>query len=256
MTHGMTLQSITLRASLFVAASLWGLSPAFASDAPHWSYAGPAGPGHWAELSPAFEACARGHAQSPVDIRKAVTATLPTLRWDYGTADPSIVNNGHTVQVDLPPGQHLAIGDRRYDLVQFHFHTPSENAMQGRRAPMEVHFVHRDEQGRLAVVAVLLRAGKHNEAFAPVFAHLPRGGERVTVEGLHLDLAALLPRNFGYFRFQGSLTTPPCSEGVDWIVLKEPMTLGADQIRAFRRLFRANARPLQPIDGRTVEASA
>ena len=252
------MKSSILRTSLALAASLCASTFAGAAgDPPHWAYTGKhADPSHWAALSPDFEACAKGHAQSPVDIRSTVKAELPALRFDYTQADPVIVNNGHTVQVNLPPGQRLMIGDLSFELVQFHFHTPSEEEIHGRRAPMEVHFVHRDAEGKLAVVSVLLQSGKPSEAYAPVFQHLPRPGEKITVEGLHLDLAKLLPATAGYYRFQGSLTTPPCSEGVQWIVLKQPVTLGADQIRAFQRLFKANARPVQPLNGRVVEESA
>ena len=251
------MKSSTFRAGLALAASLCASSGAMpATSPPHWAYTGRhADPGHWASLSPEFEACAKGRAQSPVDIRSTVRAALPALRFGYTQADPVIVNNGHTVQVNLPPGQELVIGERSFELVQFHFHTPSEEEVHGRRAPMEAHFVHRDAEGKLAVVSVLLQSGQPSKAYAPVFDHLPRPGEKITVEGLHLDLARLLPAGTGYYRFQGSLTTPPCSEGVHWIVLKQPVPLGADQIRAFRRLFRSNARPVQPLNGRVVEES-
>lgn len=252
------MKSNTFRASLALAASLCAASFANAGDpSPHWGYSGKhADPAHWAELSPEFEACSKGHAQSPIDIRSTVKAPLPALQFSYTEAAPVLVNNGHTVQVNLPPGQRLMIGDRSLELVQFHFHTPSEEEIHGRRAPMEAHFVHRDAEGRLAVVSVLLQSGRPNKAYAPVFDHLPKPGEKITVEGLHLDLARLLPAGRGYYRFPGSLTTPPCSEGVQWIVLKQPVQLGASQIRAFQRLFKANARPVQPLNGRVVEESA
>ena len=253
------MKSSTFRASLALAASLCASSFAHAAtgEPPHWTYTGRhADPGHWAALSPEFEACAKGRAQSPVDIRSTVKADLPALQFEYTPADPVLLNNGHTVQVNLPPGQQLVVGDRRYELVQFHFHTPSEEEIHGHRAPMEAHFVHRDAEGRLAVVSVLLKSGPPNKAYAPVFDHLPRPGERISVDGLRLDLARLLPGHTGYYRFQGSLTTPPCSEGVQWIVLKQPVRLGAAQIRAFRKLFNTNARPVQPLNGRVVEESA
>ncbi|SFM72159.1 carbonic anhydrase [Variovorax sp. OV329] len=251
------MKSNILRPGLVLAASLCAGSFAHAAaQASHWAYTGKhADPSHWAALSPEFESCAKGHAQSPVDIRATVKADLPALRFDYTQADPVILNNGHTVQVNLPPGQRLTIGDRSFELLQFHFHTPSEEEIHGKRAPMEVHFVHKDVEGKLAVVSVLLQAGKASKAYAPVFDHLPRPGEKITVDGLHLDLARLLPAATGYYRFQGSLTTPPCSEGVQWIVLKQPLALGAGQIRAFHTLFKANARPVQPLNGRVVEES-
>lgn len=127
--------------------------------------------------------------------------------------------------------------------------------MSGKHAAMVAHFVHRNAAGELGVVGVLIEPGKENGAFAPVFDHLPRAGEKITVDDLKLDLAALLPSNKGYYAFDGSLTTPPCSEGVNWMVLKEPVRLGATQIKSFRRLFNANARAVQPTNGRVIKES-
>lgn len=226
------------------------------SHAPHWTYRGSHGdPAHWAELSSDFEACGRGRQQSPIDIRTTVKAQLPALQFHYASAEPTLVNNGHTVQINLPKGSTLKLGDEVYELVQFHFHTPSEEAVAGKHAAMVVHFVHRNARNELAVVGVLLQPGKTHSGFAPVFEHLPRPGESIHVEGLSLDLATLLPGKLGYYAYDGSLTTPPCSEGVHWMVLKEPVKLGDQQIKAFRRMFSANARPIQPLNGREVRES-
>lgn len=225
-------------------------------QAPHWAYTGHHGaPERWAALDPAFETCAKGLKQSPIDIGKTVKTDLPKLDFAYGSVAPVIVNNGHTVQVNLPAGQSLKIGDQGYELLQFHFHTPSEETIAGRHTAMVAHFVHRNAAGELSVVGVLLEQGKKNAAFDPIFSHLPRPNESITVEGLKLDLAALLPSDKGYYAYEGSLTTPPCSQGVRWMVLKTPVRLGADQIKAFRRLFSANARPVQPLNGRIVQES-
>lgn len=222
----------------------------------HWQYHGKHHPAHWAELDPAFEACARGNTQSPIDIRATEKVALPALEFAYGNARPSIVNNGHTVQVNLPSGQKLTVGEQSYELLQFHFHTPSEEAINGKRKPLVAHFVHKNAAGQLGVVAVLFDLGASNAAFAPVFEHLPsKAGETITVEDLTLDLAALLPADKGYYSFAGSLTTPPCSEGVNWMVLKTPVRLSAAQIKAFRRIFNGNARPIQPLNGRPVRES-
>ncbi len=168
---------------------------------------------------------------------------------------PTIWNNGHTVQVNLPAGNTLEVGDQRYELLQFHFHTPSEEHIRGQSSPMVAHFVHKNAAGELGVVAVLIRAGRPNPALEPLFRHLPRAGERIIVDDLSLDLAGVLPKSLGYYDFSGSLTTPPCSEGVHWMVLKEPVTLSARQIDAFRKLVGRNARPVQPLNARLVQES-
>jgi len=193
----------------------------------HWNYErGHEGPAHWAELEPAFEACGKGQLQSPIDIRQAVKAALPALQFAYNPVSPNLTNNGHTIQVNVPAGQTLTVGDQTYELLQFHFHTPSEEAVNGKRAAMVAHFVHKNAAGQLGVIGVL-----------------------------QLNLGALLPANKAYYHYAGSLTTPPCSEGVNWMVLKEPVRLGEEQIKAFRRIFNANARPIQPGHGRVIQES-
>lgn len=222
----------------------------------HWNYErGHEGPAHWADIEPTFETCGKGQLQSPIDIRHAVKAALPALQFNYSPVNLNLTNNGHTVQVVVPPGQTLTVGDQSYELLQFHFHTPSEEAVQGRRTAMVAHFVHKNAAGQLGVIGVLIQPGKTNAAYAPVFAHLPRQGEHITVDELQLNLGALLPANKAYYKYAGSLTTPPCSEGVNWMVLKNPIQLGAEQIKAFRRIFNANARPIQPGHGRVIQES-
>lgn len=222
---------------------------------PHWEYKGKHGAAHWGELEAGFEACARGAAQSPIDIRKTVKEALPALEFQYAAGAPTLVNNGHTVQVNMPAGSKLVVDGKPMELLQFHFHTPSEEAIGGKRAAMVAHFVHKSAEGGLGVVAVLIQPGKTNTAWAPIFAHLPRVGEQVTVDGLSLDASTLLPASKGYYSFDGSLTTPPCSEGVKWMVLKEPVKLSAAQIKSFRQMYSANARPLQQLHGRVVKES-
>lgn len=250
MKHSKWIRKVGLVSVALCAASAFALD-----EHAHWAYKGHGSPHHWGELDPAFETCARGGAQSPIDIRHAVKADLPALRFQYAAGAPVLVNNGHTVQVNVPAGSTLTVGDQTLELVQFHFHTPSEEAVAGKHAAMVAHFVHKDADGKLGVVAVLLQPGKANAAWAPVFAHLPRTGEQVQVEGLLLNLSALLPAAKGYYSFEGSLTTPPCSEGVKWMVLKEPVKVSPQQIKAFRQLYNANARPLQPLNGRVVKES-
>jgi carbonic anhydrase len=235
-----------------------GSATSFAATAQagHWSYSGPHGAAHWAELDPAYEACGKGQEQSPIDIRNARVEALPDLQFSYGKVSPSIVNNGHTVQVNVPEGQFLQVGDHRYQLVQFHFHTPSEERVEGKASAMVGHLVHRDAQGKLAVVAVLIQPGKANAAFESILSHLPaRAGETLTVEGLQVDLAALLPASRRYYDFEGSLTTPPCSEGVHWMVLADPVTVSAKAVESFRKIYAANARPIQSLHKRVVRVS-
>ncbi len=218
----------------------------------HWSY------GHhsrWAELSPAFEACGKGQRQSPVDIRGAIKADLPPLQVAYVPANVTWVNNGHTVQVNVPDGSTLKIGEREFKLLQFHFHSPAEEAIGGQRYPMVAHFVHKDADNRLGVIGLQFRYGQANPAWGAVLAHLPRAGEHLTVPSLKIDLPALLPADRGYYSFDGSLTTPPCSEGVSWMVLKTPVSLSSQQMAAFRKLYNGNARPLQPLNGRDIRES-
>ncbi|OWQ47665.1 carbonate dehydratase [Roseateles noduli] len=226
-----------------------------AAAAAHWEYTGDKGATHWSEIDPSFAECAAGHQQSPINIVKPVKAALPALDFHYGSAAPTIWNNGHTVQVNLPAGNTLDVGGQSYELLQFHFHTPSEEHINGKSLPMVAHFVHKNAAGELGVVAVLIRAGRSNAAWGSVFQHLPRVGEKITVDELSLDLASLLPKSLGYYDFAGSLTTPPCSEGVHWMVLKEPVTLSARQIDAFRKLVGRNARPVQPLNARLVQES-
>ncbi|MDR7271411.1 carbonic anhydrase [Pelomonas saccharophila] len=226
--------------------------------APHWEYSGKAGPAQWGKIAPEFGTCATGHAQTPIDVKGATPADLPALQFSYGSMPLNLVNNGHTVQVNASGENKLNVGGREFKLLQFHFHTPSEEAINGKRFAMVAHFVHKDADGKLGVVGLLLKPGKPNAAFKAVFDNLPtqpNADAPATPAGLSLDLAALLPAKLSYYSFDGSLTTPPCSEGVSWMVLREPVELSPAQIKQFRRIFAHNARPLQPLGDRKVLAS-
>lgn len=224
----------------------------------HWSYHGKDGPRHWGELSHEFAQCSSGHQQSPIDIRDAPPAELPALQVHYGSVPLRAVNNGHTIQVDVPAGSGLTVGPESYDLKQFHFHAPSEEAVDGKRHALVMHLVHADAHGRLAVVALLFDVGSEgNSALASLFDNLPqRSGSEIVRDGESIRLGELLPSKPGYFEYAGSLTTPPCTEGVEWFVLQQPVTLSAEQLSAFRRVYADNARPLQPVGGRPVRRSA
>ncbi|WP_149193113.1 carbonic anhydrase [Luteimonas suaedae] len=218
----------------------------------HWGYEGGHGPAHWAEIDAGFEDCAIGRMQSPIDIHGAREADLPGIDFEYRAGPAEVVNNGHTIQVNVPESGGIEIGDARYPLVQFHFHTPSEEKIDGKAYPMEAHFVHKDAEGHLAVVAVMLKEGRSNEALADLFDALPSAEGEKRMLAKALDPEDLLPEEHGYYAYAGSLTTPPCSEGVRWQVLKQPVELSKGQIAAFRRLFPMNARPVQALNGREV----
>jgi carbonic anhydrase len=226
---------------------------ALASGGAHWGYAGEAGPEHWGALDSAFTLCATGRQQSPIDISAAIPSDQPPLGIDYRGTASDMLNNGHTVQVNFPAGSTLNLAGQVFVLKQVHFHTPSETHLRGREFPFEAHFVHADAQGALAVIAVLFEDGAENAALAQLWTEMP-----VAVGELHALRAAfspadLLPGDRDDYRFIGSLTTPPCSEGVRWQVLKQPLTLSRAQIQRFAALVHGrNDRPIQPLHARQV----
>jgi carbonic anhydrase len=220
--------------------------------AAHWSYAGNTGPEHWGELQPDFKVCQLGLEQTPIDLNANTRGDAGAAVLDYKPQPLRIVNNGHTIQVNADPGSSCTIGGTRYELAQFHFHHPSEHLLAGRPFDMECHFVHRSGNGALAVVGVFIKAGARNPALAPVFEAMPAAaGPEVRAQAT-IDPAAMLPREGGYFRYMGSLTTPPCSEGLTWTVFKQPVEASSDQIRQFAALFPNNARPVQRTNRRFV----
>jgi len=221
----------------------------------HWSYGKHGGPSEWGELDQAFASCQVGKVQSPIDIRAAKAADLPPIKFDYKPAPLKLIDNGHTIQVNYPPGSSIDVGGTRYELVQFHFHKPSEEKIDGKAHAMVAHLVHKGGDGALAVVAVLLDKGQDNPVLRAIWSNLPKEKEKEVAASATIDAAALLPADKGYYTFPGSLTTPPCSEGVRWFVLKTPMTLAASELTAFAKLYPMNARPTQPLNGRAVEAT-
>jgi carbonic anhydrase len=231
-------------------------SAALAEEA-HWNYGkGHGGPPEWSQLNPEFAVCKLGKFQSPIDIKGATKGDLPAIQFGYVAGQPKVVNNGHTIQVNVPAGSSITVGDHTYELLQFHFHSPAEEAVDGKRPPLVAHFVHKDAAGKLAVVAVHFEVGAENAALASVFAHLPaKAGTEAAPGGAPLDFAAALPAAHGYYEFEGSLTTPPCSEGVRWFVLQKHSTVSSGQLAAFKKLYPDNARPLQPVNGRPIHVS-
>jgi carbonic anhydrase len=235
-------------------------------DATHWDYQGERGPRFWGKLDPDFSLCEKGHNQSPIDIAKTSPATLPKLQADFSPAKLQIVhhehiadeiNNGHTIQVNYSEGDTLAIGDTSYELIQFHFHAPSEHTVKGKHYPMEIHFVHKSPSGNLAVVGVFVEKGAHNAAFDPIWANLPKQQGVVShYEHVQVNVDDLLPHSTKSYRYDGSLTTPPCSEGVKWVVMQSPIQLSAAQIKQFTSLIKANNRPVQPLHHRVTVTDA
>jgi carbonic anhydrase len=224
------------------------------AEAIHWSYEGEGGPENWGELDKANLACADGTQQSPIDIANAKVADLPDLKFAWTASDGSVVNNGHTIQVDVKAGGTLTIGATTYTLAQFHFHGPSEHTIGGKNYPLEVHFVHKDASGKLAVVGVLVGEGAENKAFAPIIDKLPSKENTPAELGTSLALTSMLPGVKATYRYAGSLTTPPCSEGVAWNVMAQPMTMSKAQIDAITSHFHeANNRPTQKLNGRELD---
>lgn len=246
-----------LAAAVFASASGLAGAEERSHSAPHWSYEGQAGPTYWPRLSPEYSACGIGKLQSPIDIPSGAArdSRLDSIEFDYETTPLRVIDNGHSVQVNFGPGSEMRIGALRYDLKQLHFHMPSEERIDGKRYPMVVHMVHKNKEGRIAVVAVLLEEGRENRFFASVlrFAPLDKGVER-TVLYRPVNALNILPVQRSYYAFAGSLTTPPCSEGVSWYVLQHPVQVSRTQLDAFSRLYHDNARPTQPLNGRLVRS--
>lgn len=219
----------------------------------HWGYDGKTGPHHWGKLKKDFRVCQTGGLQSPVNIVPSAHAGLTPLKIGYAAAPLTIGNNGHTIQVDYPTGSTLEIDGRKYDLLQFHFHTPSEYAINGKRYDMEVHFVHKDNKGNLGVVGIMIEEGKENAAVANIWKNLPvNEGDKKTHDGITVNAADFFPQDKSHYLLTGSLTTPPCTEGVRWHVLKTPIQFSKEQIQKFRSIFPMNARPIQHSHHRFV----
>ncbi|HET9703793.1 MAG TPA: carbonic anhydrase family protein [Vicinamibacterales bacterium] len=240
-------------------------SPAPAGGDPVWHYEGAEGPQNWGKLSPKFAMCGEGRAQSPIDIAAVTPATealamklnlLPgTLRIAHHEHLADGINNGHTIQINYQGADTLTIGADAYTLAQYHFHNESEHTVKGRHYPMEMHLVHKSASGKLAVVGVFIEEGAHNAAFEPIWSNLPKQkGQETHYPAVTVDVDSLLPADRASYRYDGSLTTPPCSEGVRWIVMATPIQLSAAQIKAFTSIIHDNNRPPQPLNGRQVLA--
>lgn len=229
-----------------------GSTAAQASDAPHWTYEGHGGPSDWGTLDPAYGACSVGKEQSPVDLNSAIPAMVGDLdiRWRPVALD--IVNNGHTIQCNTANGGSLVVDGTEYQLLQFHFHHPSEHTVSGMARAMEVHFVHKSAEGNLAVIGVFFQQGAHNTTLAPIWDAMPKTAGGHVSKADMITPANFLPARDVTWRYAGSLTTPPCSEIVSWIVYQDPIEASAEQIKAFADLFPMNARPVQSLNRRKL----
>lgn len=227
----------------------------------HWNYT-ELGPELWATLDPEFATCGAGKLQSPIDIGSAIPGNATSIQASFRPAElhivhhehrADIVNTGHSIQVDYPESDTLVIGDERYALLQYHFHSPGEHQVSGRGFPAEVHFVHRSQNGRLAVIGVLVEEGAANTAYDPVLQNLPtEKNHPIHLDHVMIDVDALLPAETSSVRYLGSLTTPPCSETVEWIVMTTPATMSSSQLAALGSLLSGNARPVQAAFDRPV----
>jgi carbonic anhydrase len=226
-----------------------------------WDYEGPRGADHWSQLDPDYALCNTGKEQSPIDIRNTEKTELPALRFESKSGPLKyLINNGHTIRVnyhDAPgTGNFLILGDKRYQLTQFHFHRPSEEYIHGKPYDMVAHLMYQSSDGKVAGVAVLLKAGSANATIRQLWDHMPKTeGKEEEILGVEVNPAGLLPRDTSHYMYVGSLTAPPCTEGVTWFVLKTPMEISAEQISAFAKLYPNDVRSPQPLNGRVVKES-
>ena len=220
------------------------------SPAPCWGYGPRDGPEHWGQLRPEFACCATGSEQSPIDLKDWQNAELAPVDYHYGPARVSVENTGRTIQFNPEPGHGIILDGVHHELKQFHFHHGSEHLVEGARRALELHLVHADAAGSISVVGVLFGAGPEHGALKPFWGDFT--DDRHTVEG-EFDLRSLLPRERISWRYRGSLTTPPCTEGVSWIILSEHLSMSAEQIDQFAAIFPSNFRPVQPLGDRTLQ---
>ena len=239
--------------SLIMSACAPQAEESHATEAVHWTYEGEEGPEHWGEINPDYAACGTGKSQSPIDVKAAEGDDLTNISFNYQPSEVNILNNGHTVQVNYDSGSYIELDGVRYDVAQFHYHAPSEHAVDGKLVAAELHIVHKNADGGLAVVGILLDEGAQNDAFQPFIENLPAEESEVSDAGVKINAADLLPVVQTTYRYSGSLTTPPCSEGVNWLLMTTPVEISTEQISALESLFdHGNNRPVQPLNDRPL----
>jgi len=219
-----------------------------------WGYTGKYSPPHWGEIKKEFSVCSKGKMQTPINIVSTQDIDIKDLIFNYNTKSTNIINNGHTIQVNIAPGSTVNIDETDYELKQFHFHVPSENNINGQKYALEGHFVHAAKDGKLAVVAVMFKEGKENPVLKKIWSKFPLKTNHTKLINLSADeIKAIMPSNKAYYKFMGSLTTPPCSENVKWNVFKTPMTISKEQVKQFFDIFgHSNNRPIQDTNNRTI----
>jgi len=238
----------------FVAFTGW----AAAQSSPDWQYVGNHGPLVWNRLDPSYQACNKGHEQSPIDIRGAhLNKALQPLEFHYIGGSVTLENTGRSIIVDVNPGSYLIAGGVRYELVQFEFHHPGESAVNGKLTDMDVELLHKSSDGKLAIVEILMAMdrGSPNAVLAMLWPHLPQKAGTTEKVAEMVNAGGFLPADRGYWTYMGSLSAPPCTEGVRWFVLENPITVSLDQLRTFSFIFRVNSRPVQDTHGRRIEAN-
>ncbi len=248
---GMTLAAI-------VAAGLWIVAGAGVAADTNWAYTGPNGPAKWGKLGKDNATCGTGQLQSPIDIpdSKVRKGDIAPLLFNYKPVPIRIVDTGTTIQVNYPPGSFLTVSGKRYELVSIDFHKPSEEKIDGKGHDMSAHLVHKGDNGKLAIVAVFLDQGNENEVIRTLWKNLPvTKGKEVVVDGTQINALGLLPKNKDYYQYEGSLSTPPCTENVTWLVLKTPTTLSGESIARFGRIYSNNVRPIQARNDRDIVGS-
>ena len=247
---GMAVLGLSLLAGLPMAAQQ---TPQSGAD---WAYEGKKGPLNWGHLDPAYKACSDGKEQSPIDIRGAhLNKNLPPIEFHYVSGGMTLTNTGHTVQVTPPAGSYIVVDGTRYDLVQFHFHHPGEEAVKGKLPDMSLHLVHKSAEGKIVVVAVRLNEGNANALLAALWEHLPKTAGATDKLTESMSPAGLLPTDRGYWTYEGSLTAPPCTEAVRWFVFEQEVEISRSQLRSFGALYKVNSRLLQATRGRKIEAN-
>lgn len=220
---------------------------------PEWSYSGPTGPQHWGDLDPRFEVANTGCQQSPIDLAGTFEPGAETVFFTYQASPLNVTNNGHSIQIDCPSGSSISIGGKQFDLVQYHFHTPSEHTADGKFYDMELHLVHQSDRGQLAVVGVFLKKGNTHLSLGDIWEHMPEQAGCSAASDLMIDPTDFLPTDRRHVQYDGSLTTPPCTEGVAWIMLLEPISVSEEQIKQFEQVIGASNRPVQPLNDRVLK---